>query len=125
MTLLTAVSCDIEGLSEINMKNEEISLSLKGVVLLQYDSRQWQIGYNGSRNEYRIHDDNMGEYFIVTCSEAPSFEGQTFKADLTYTANSAIARESGLTFEVQKLDGAGRIWLWNKSKKYGIVIKQP
>ncbi len=122
LSVLASVSCNPEEFAEENLKNEEISLSLKGETLLRYNSEKWQIGYNAAKNTFRIHDDTMGQYFILECAESPAHEGQVLQADLTYTSSNSVRQES-LSLEIQKIDASGKVWLWNKSRKYGLVVR--
>ena len=124
MATVAIGSCNREKFAEQNISSIDLSLTHKGNVLISYEPLGWQIGYNPSCEEYRIHDDTMGKYFILRYSQKPTYQGQTLKASLEYTTSNNIIRENNLNFVVQKTDDTGRVWLWNKGKKYGIVVKQ-
>lgn len=126
MLAVAALSCgcvkyDVE---EILMERQDLSLTWKGEVQVVSDPLTWQIGYNQQRNEYRVHDDSMGNYFVIRCSERPSYEGMDVTADVEWTQRADIKRYEGIRFTVRKMDSEGRIWLWCKSQKIGVVVQE-
>lgn len=117
--------CVKDNLGEANLQASEISLSKDGKVLAEYNAAKWQTGYNKAHAEYRVHTDDMSQYFILQCSEEIDSEGQEIKADLNYFLNGNRVKAVGLDFVVQKIGKDGMIWLWNASKKYGAVVYAP
>lgn len=122
--MLAATSCIDDRLAETNLQNMDASISLKGMTMSVFDPGNCQYAFNSARNEYRMHDDNMGQYIILQCSTRPANEGDSFTANLTYTTDNDIVKETGLPFVVQKTSQDGKLWIWNKTKKYGLVIMQ-
>ena len=118
--ILTGCCHDID---EILLEREDISFTLKGKDMFRYDPLTCQLSHSHEENIYRMHDDRMSEWVTVQCSERPDTEGQEITAEIRWTASSSIRSEDGLKFSVQKTSADGRVWLWNKSKKIGIVIK--
>lgn len=125
--LLTSVLClcgcrqyDID---EILLQREDISLTIKGELILSFDADICQIGHNDRKNEFRVYKDNLSDMFILTCSENPTSEGQTVKADLTWTSTDSIRKRSGLSFTVRKTSPEGLVWLWCDSERIGIIVK--
>jgi hypothetical protein len=119
-SIATGCRWDID---EILLVRDDISLTMKGEDLFVYDPLTCQISYNYSENTYRMYDDRLSDWVIVECSERPDTEGQSLTADITWTTSSSLKIERGLRFTVQKISSDGKVWLWNKSKKIGIVIK--
>ena len=117
-----ATGCRWE-IDEILLDREDISLTIKGEDIFIYDPLTCQLSFNKSDNTYRMYDDRISDWVIVECSERPDTEGQSLTADITWTTSSSIKIERGLRFTVQKTAADGKVWLWNKSKKIGIVIK--
>ena len=70
-----------------------------------------------------MHDDKLADWVVVKCSAKPDTEGQSLTADITWTASSSTRVERNLKFTVQKTASDGRVWMWNKSKRIGIVVK--
>lgn len=103
---------------------EEISLRIKGARLLEYKAETHQLGFSRSKCEFRVHDDDMANYFIIRCSEMPSTTGQKVTADIEYTTSDDVKSRNGLEFEVADIeDGSGKIWLWNQKYQIGAVVK--
>lgn len=109
---------------EILLERDDLSLTWKGVEQLSYDPLTWQIGCNVGRGEYRVHDDNMANYYIVRCKDRPVSEGQDIYADIEWTVWNNIKRYEGVRLTVMKMDGDGKIWLWSKVQKIGVVVKE-
>ena len=61
-SLCGCVKYDVD---EILLSRDDLSLTWKGEQQLSYDPLTWQIGCNVGRGEYRVHDDNMANYYIV------------------------------------------------------------
>lgn len=116
-------SCACYDIEQTLLVHEELTLTWKGDVQAMYAPSTWQCSFNAAKNEYRVNDDNMANYFVVRCSERPSAEGQELSADVEWTVATNIKRYEGLRFKVERVASDGRIWLWNKSQKIGIVIK--
>ena len=101
----------------------DISLTVKGEIQMSYIPETDQIGYNSGRNEFRMTDDKLGRWMILQCSTTPDTVGQEINADLEYTTDNDTINLSNLRFTVEKTSPDGLVWLWNKEKKIGIVIK--
>ena len=110
-------------LAEALLECQDISLTWKGTVQVTYAPETFQLGYNSARHEYRVYDDKLAYWFIVSCSEKPTSEGQTLKADVSWTGNSKTYSSKNMQLTVKKTDTSGRVWLWNQSESLGIIIK--
>ena len=118
--IFTGCCYDID---EVLLAKEDISITMRGEDLFVYNPLTCQMSMNNRENIYRLHDDRLSEWAIIECSARPDTEGQELTADLTWTASSSTKAEQNLQFIVQKTSDDGRVWLWNKSKRIGIVIK--
>ena len=124
LTIITAAAgCCRYDVDEVLLMREEISITQKGTVMMSYDPLRCQMSHEKATNTYRVFDDMIADWFIVKCSERPDNEGQELTADVTWTTSKDTKTEKGLKFVVEKTDAQGHIWMWNKSKKIGIVIK--
>lgn len=102
---------------------DELGLIIKGKYVLRYDETNFQIGSNADKNIFWITDDDMADYFIVTCSSFPQ-AGDQVKADLIYTTDSDVKEKTGMKFEVIESDpGTGLVKIWNKSSRTGVYFK--
>lgn len=121
--LLTAMaSCDRYNVQEVLLSREDISLTWKKEPQVVYDPLTWQLGYNAGRNEFRVNDDSMANYFIFRSNVRPDTEGQEVTAYVEWTVRTNIKRYQNLKFEVRKVSPDGRVWLWNKSQKVGVTL---
>ena len=121
--LFTAAGCCRYDIDEVLLMRDDISITQKGVVMMSSDPVRSQTSHDKATNTYRVYDDLIADWFIVKCSERPDNEGQELTADVTWTTAKDTKTEKGLKFVVEKTDAQGHIWMWNKSKKIGIVIK--
>ena len=116
--------CNRYDIEEILLQRDDISLTIKGEDALVYDPHTFQIGYNANKNEFRIFDDNLGNWFVLECNERPSSPGQTLTANLKWTTPNTTRTRNGLTFRVEKTDSEGHIWMWCDKEAIGVVVKE-
>ena len=121
---LVVSGCTIYDIDEILLSQEDVSLTWKGEEVLVYDPDKWQMGYNQLRNEFRVHDDQMADYFVVRCDAVPTDEGQELKADVQWTEKSSIKKLEGIRLEVKKVSADGYVWLWGNAHGVGIVVRK-
>ena len=125
MMLFCLSSCqDRFRIEEVLLDREEVSLTWKGVEQMAYDPFKWQLGYNSQRCEFRLNDDEMANYFVLKCETLPVEVGQDVTCNIEWTLATNIKRYDGLRFTVKKMDGKGGIWLWNRTQKIGVVVKE-
>lgn len=118
-------SCqDRSRVEEILLEREEVSLTWKGNEQMAYDPLKWQMGYNAGKCEYRLTDDDMANYFVLKCETRPMEVGQDVTCNIEWTLATNIKRYDGLRFTVKKMDDRGGIWLWNRTQKIGVVVRE-
>ena len=108
---------------EVLLPRTEVSLTVKGEVQMTYDQNLCQIGYNAESHEFRLVNDKLTDWVIFRSDATPTDVGQKVKAYLEYTVEKDTKTIDGLEFTVEKTSPDGQVWLWNKDKKIGIVIK--
>lgn len=123
LTFISIIGCIGPQPDEVLLPRTEISLTIKGEEVMEHDPLTCQIGYNRERNEFRLVKDNVSDWMIFRSNATPSNEGQEVKASLEYTSQSSTKTLTDLTFSVEKIAPDGTVWLWNKDKKIGIVIR--
>ena len=122
--MLLLAGCSNFGLSDQEwMESDEINLTWKGNVQVEYSPETFQLGYNNAKNEYRVYDDRLAYWFTIRCSEKPVAEGQTFTADVSWTGMDKVKDFQGLQFVVKKVDDSGLIYLWNQSQSISIIAR--
>lgn len=123
LTLMMLSGCVGPQPDEVLLPRTEISLTIKGDMIMEYDPATCQIGYNSERNEFRLVNDKISNWFILRTGAVPADAGQEINASLEYTSQSSIKTLNDLSFRVEKTAPDGTVWLWNKDKKIGIIIK--
>ena len=121
--VLLLASCERYDVNEILLSRDDISLTWKADPQIVYEPYTWQLGFNAARNEFRVNDDSMANYFVLRCDGRPSAEGQEVTASVEWTQKSSVKRYEGLKFEVEKVGRDGYVWLWNRSQKIGVTVR--
>lgn len=124
MTVALLSGCNIYDIDEILLEREDISLTWKGEEQLVFDPMTWQVGYNSKTYEYRVHDDYMADYFVLECETRPGTEGEDITASVEWTEKDDVRRYEDILFTVKKIAPDGRVWLWSRMQKIGVVVKQ-
>lgn len=105
--------------------SDEPALQINGSYRIKYSPATFQIGYSPDNRQFRIHNDTMSEFYILTCSELPERQGQDIKCALKYAASGSISYKNGLNFRVERTDPAtGMIWLWCSKKNIGVSVRK-
>jgi hypothetical protein len=122
LTLISIIGCVGPQPDEVLLPRTEISLTIKGEVIMELDPATCQIAYNSDKNEFRLVKDNISDWLIFRSSATPRNVGQEVIASLEYTSESSTKTLTDLAFTVEKTAPDGTTWLWNKDKKIGIII---
>ena len=122
LVLAALAGCRTETLSEEFIEDRTPRMEIKGYTTFLYDPLKCQIGFNQDKCEFRVHTDNMSDYYCVTLNLVPTAEGQKAKGDITWTSRSDVVTRRDLTFHVKKADRSGRLWLWCRKEQIGVVI---
>lgn len=100
----------------------DCNLRVKGEVVFKYEPLTCQTAFNRRNCEFRVHTDNMSDYYCVNLDLVPTAEGQKAKGSITWTNRSDVVTRKDLVFHVKKVDRSGRFWLWNRKEQIGVVI---
>ncbi len=117
--LLAACACNAK-IDEAILASPDLGIYQDGTALIRYEPLKYQNAYNESLRQFRIHDDTMSEYFILTLDAIPSAQGQKVTGSVK---SSAMPDADGLEFTVEKTDGDGRVWLWCKKRKLAVTAE--
>ena len=92
--------------------------------ILTYNPITCQTALNLHRCEFRMHTDNMSEYFIIRFSSMPSEEGESVTVEsLVWTNPSGTDQtRKNITLEVVKLEG-DIAWLWNSRESIRMTVR--
>jgi len=100
----------------------DVRLEVLGGGSIVYESLGWQQSYNPARNEFRVCTDTASDYFILTLSQTPSFEGQQVTGSLKWTTYSTVESKKNIAFEVIKIEG-DKIWLSSKNGQFAACVR--
>lgn len=103
--------------------SNHIMLKIDGSEKLVYTPEKHQLSFNRAERQYRVFNDNMSSYYTLTCSEIPAAKGQKIKCDLKFSEGTSSFHREGLTFQVEKTDGDGTVWLWCNDKNIGVSVR--
>ncbi len=123
LTLILITGCVQPQPDEVLLPRTDISLTIKGEMIMEFIPTTCQIGYSSEVNEFRLVDNNLRDWVIFRSDTKPTDVGQKVNASLEYTSESSVKILKDLVFSVEKTAADGTIWLWNKDRKIGIIIK--
>ena len=106
------------------LERDVLSLEMDGSSVVEYEPETWQVGFSRENRQFRVHNDTMSEYYVLTCSALPDHVGQKLTCSLKYASYKVAVYKSGMEFEVKKMDDNGVIWLWNSRKRVGVTVKE-
>ena len=104
------------------LRNNQVSLSVDGKEIMHYDNNLCQMGFNRGKGEFRVHTDNMSDYFVITLGCVPTETGKSVTGDVVWTTHNAEQSRKGVAFDVLKVEG-DKIWLWSGPSKVGAIVR--
>ena len=120
---LTLSSCSGNKIDQEFIATSDFSLRVKDETVFKYNPLTCQVAFNRAKNEFRVHTDNMSDYFCLDLSFVPTAEDQKVKGSITWTNHSDVVTKDGLSFVVTKTDRSGKMWLWCRKERIGAVIQ--
>ncbi len=127
LPLLSATSCEEAHLNEADFVTTvtKVSLIVGGKTLMEYDESSDQMAWREKDLQFRLMDDSLNDFFVVTLSTLPSEMGETLQAEVLYTTDTDIKTVSG-TFNASKISSNSlgqMIWLWNSSADLAVIVQ--
>ena len=114
-------ACKEPNMSEEFRQSDELRLEIKGYTVFQYNPLTCQQGFNKENNEFRIHTDNMSDFFVIKLQTLPAAEGDITEGLVSWTTGDDLHNKK-TTFETIKFEG-GKIWLWSASNRIAAVVQ--
>lgn len=125
LALMAAAGCHPDHKPDnLFLECNDIGLYSKGSMRMKYDPKTGQLGFSKDKCQFRLHNDTMSEYLIVTCSKLPTTVGHEITASLKQATDKVIAYRNNLSFTVEKMADDGRVWLWCGKKNFGVIVKE-
>ena len=121
MTLAAFTGCKVEDLSEDFRLDSTLRMEIKGYTTFSYDPTNCQIGFNREQCEFRVHTDNMSDFYIVRLSEMPAGEGQVLNGTVLWTTGDDMHSKK-TDFSVVKMEES-KVWLWSSASRIAVVVQ--
>lgn len=115
-------SCNKAELFPLFIEREDIHLQVGGEDVFKYDENSCQLGFNRELKQFRVHTDNMSDYFCITMNDLPESEGDIVVADISWTTMRDVKYRKKITLEAVKLKG-DKIWFWNDGQRIAAVVQ--
>lgn len=120
MLAVLFAGCSEARLSEDFEMNGQLRIEIKGYTVFSYAPATCQLGFNRETCEFRVHTDNMSDFFVIDLDEMPSAEGQKIKGSASWTTGDNLHVKKTI-FEVVKIQDS-RIWLWSSESRIAAVV---
>ena len=126
--ILTALACMLGCAPEHEpdaafLEQDCLALEVEGNRRVLYQPETWQLGFSRENRQFRVHNDTMSEYYVITCSRMPESIGQKILCSIKYASYKIAVYKNNLEFEVKKINDEGVVWLWNSKKRIGLTVK--
>ncbi len=130
LTILTALLCVLTGCHEDGtytpefLTDDTLRLAVGQEEVITYNPLTCQYAFNTDRLEFRLHTDNMSDYFIVRLQEEPTKEEQVITAGLIRWTSRTGADEirKNIALQVVKMEG-DVVWLWNSRESIKMTAR--
>lgn len=129
MLACAAVACQDDKISEDHFNNQNKEAFLKqnaygvysaGTALIQYTEGDFQYSFNTAKKSFRLQTDNQQTYASCVLMTNPAVGQNTLLALQQKGAGNAANGD----YEVIALKTeASKIWLWNKEKSIGFIVR--
>ena len=113
--------CGQTDLSDDFKQNGQLRMEIKGYVTFSYDPLNCQVGFNRQNCDFRVHSDNMSDFFSITLEEMPANTGQKIDGTATWTTGDDLHTKK-TSFDVVKIQGS-KIWLWSPDSRIAAVVQ--
>ena len=106
------------------LTDDTLRLAVGKEEIISYNPLTCQYAYNTERLEFRLHTDNMSDYFIVRLQAEPVEEDQIVTAGLIRWTSPTGADEvrKNIALQVVKLEG-DVVWLWNSRESIKMTVR--
>ena len=118
---LGLLSCNSK-VEEEFLLNDGLCLEEGGTTVFSYDPSTCQISYNPTLRQFRVMNDNMSGYYMVTCSDLPSAPGQKLTATVRWSTGTSVQTLSDIQLKVEKVEG-DQIWLWSSRRRLAVSVR--
>ncbi len=125
---LLAGGCDNNNLNEADFVTtvSEVCLIVNSQTIMQYDSGIHQMAWHEGKRQFRLMNDTLSDYFVVTLGKMPETMGETVPVELVYTTTTRTTTVSDNFYasKISNTSSGTMYWLWNSHEKIGVVIQE-
>lgn len=130
LSILTILLCLLSGCNGGGtytpefLTDDTLRLAVGREEIISYNPLTCQYAFNTDRLEFRLHTDNMSDYFIVRLQEEPTGEDQVITAGLIRWTSRTGADEvrKNIALQVVKMEG-DVVWLWNSRESIKMTAR--
>lgn len=123
LAALALCSCGNERDIPRFIEDDTIRLEVSGSTVFKYDANSCQLAFNREKALFRVHTDNMSDYFIADLDRIPVEVDQEVTATLSWTTDSNVTTRKNIALKTVMIEG-DKIWLWSGSGgQFALVIR--
>ena len=122
LALLLLNACDGDRFRPAFELQTGLLLQERGKTIFRYDPGSCQTAFNSQRCEFRVHSDNMSDFYSVRLSRIPSSTGEKVTGQIRWTTDRDLVTKKNITLEAVKLEG-DTIWLWSSGERIGVTVR--
>ncbi|MBP5636442.1 MAG: hypothetical protein J6X25_02855 [Bacteroidales bacterium] len=121
LMLVVLAGCQGGGMSDNFKLDSTLRMEIKGYITFMYNPLTCQLSYNPEEYEFRVHTDNMSDFYMLRLDELPNHVGQVVNGTASWTTGDDLHTKK-TTFEAIKFEG-GKIWFWSASSRIALVVQ--
>ena len=123
---LLCTACYVEPeISGSVLATDNYCLEIQGQRMATFTESGCQLGFNETKKQFRVGDDQMKEYYVLECDKVPSMVNETLLVMLIWTVDETVQKRAGLPMKVSKIGTDGRIWLWDSKDQIAAIVYKP
>lgn len=104
------LACKGPDIHEI-LEDDTPSLIIKGEKVFRFEKLTCQESFSVSAKEFRVGNDRMSDYFILSLNQLPMTEGMKLNGSITWTTDTDVKTLKNLSFTVLQTDLNQTVWL--------------
>lgn len=123
--LLLALSCVEQGTYTPEfLTDATLRMAVGNTEIITYNPLNCQYAYNSDNLEFRLHTDNMSDYFIIRLQSEPTEEDQMVTAGLLRWTSPTGADEvrKNIVLQVVKMED-DVVWLWYSRESIKMTVR--
>lgn len=106
------------------LTDNTLRMAVGNIDVISFNPLNCQYAFNTDQFEFRLHTDNMSDYFIVRLQAEPTKEDQIITAGLLRWTSPTGADEvrKNIALQVVKMED-DVVWLWNSRESIKMTVR--